>query len=68
MQSAIKTTKKGIKGLSVMEVKEGKLEAALARTAENLAMFRNIVGYEYSIDVWFTIEEALATVGASMPE
>jgi len=68
VQSAIKTTKKGINALTVMEVKEGKLEEALARTAAELSMYRNIVGYEYSVDVWQTVEEAFISVGMSAPE
>jgi len=68
VQSAVKSTKKGIKSLTVMEVKEGKLEAAVARSAEMMQMFHKVVGYESSIDVWLTVEEALAAMGASMPE
>ena len=68
VQSAVKSTKKGIKGLTVMEVKEGKLEAAMARSAETMQMYHKVVGYESSVDVWLTVEETLASIGASMPE
>ena len=68
VQSAATATNEGIKSLSVMEVKDGKLEEALARSAKMMAMFNEIVGFEYSLDVWQTVEEALASIGASMPE
>jgi hypothetical protein len=60
---ATKATLQGVRGFAVSEVKEGKLEAAFIRSANVMAMFRNIPGYEYTIDVYLTAGEALATIG-----
>jgi hypothetical protein len=48
-------------------VKPGKLEEALIYLANANAMFNDIQGFEYSLDVYLSIEEGLATLGMSMP-
>ena len=66
--AAVKRTEKGIKVITVAEVKPGKIEEALLYGENGMAMFNDIQGYEYSLDVYLTAEEALATLGMSMPE
>ena len=66
--TAVKTTECGIRVLTVREVKKGKLEESLQRTGDALAMFLSIVGYEYSIDVYFSVAEALPFIGMSLPK
>ena len=66
--TAVKTTEQGIRVLTVREVKEGKLEQSLQRVGDALAMFLSIVGYEYSIDVYFSVAEALPFIGMSLPK
>ena len=63
--SAVKTTEQGIRVITIREVKKGKLEEALQRAGDLLAMFLSIVGYEYSIDVYFSVAEAMASIGMS---
>jgi len=58
--AAVKATSQGIKVLGVAEIKEGKLEEAYKRIVNLEAMFINIEGYEYTIDTYLKVEEALA--------
>ncbi|MFX0135117.1 MAG: hypothetical protein ACFFDN_15855 [Candidatus Hodarchaeota archaeon] len=65
--ASVNTGCEGIKSLSVTKVKEGKLEDALTRASNQMAMFMSVEGFEYSIEVWSTIEEAMAVIGKSLP-
>ena len=65
---AVKTTKKGIKTMSIYEIKEGKLEEANTRAGNAMAMFNDIEGYEYSVERWATVSEAMAAIGMQAPE
>jgi hypothetical protein len=65
---AVKMTTQGVKVISVSEVKKGKLEEALAHRAKIMAEFNPVKGYEYNIDVYFTVEEALASMGMTLPK
>ena len=65
--AAVNTGCEGIKSLAVTKVKEGKLEEALTRTGTQMAIFHGVEGFEYSTEVWSTIEEAMAMIGKSMP-
>jgi hypothetical protein len=60
---AVKATLQGIQTINITEVKKGKLDEALTRAANAMAMYRNVKGYSYAIDVYLTVEEALASVG-----
>ena len=66
--AAVKTTHDGVKVMLIAETKEGKLEEAYNRTANQMVVFIDIVGFEYTIDVYMKVEEALATIGMSVPE
>ena len=66
--NALKGTLDGIKAISILEVKEGKLEAAITRTTALLNSYVVIPGYKYSIDVWSTVEEAYGSIGQKPPE
>nr|MDO8082981.1 hypothetical protein [Candidatus Freyarchaeota archaeon] len=61
--AAVTTNKFGIKVMDIYKVKQGKLEEHLTRSSMAMAMFHSIEGYEYSVRVWLTIEEAMAAVG-----
>lgn len=66
--NAVKGSLEGLRTLSVTEVKEGKLEEALTRAMEILAMYgTQIEGFEYSIEVWATLAEAYASIGKTPP-
>ncbi len=66
--AAVTTTKQGIKVIVVSEIKEGKLEEALTNTGNQMAMFQDIVGFEYAIRVYQLVTEALTMIGMSLPE
>jgi hypothetical protein len=61
--AAVKTTLEGIKVIGIIEVKKGKFEDALTRSTAMMSMFLSIQGYEYTIDSYATVEEALKTIG-----
>lgn len=63
VQGAVTNTTQGMKTMTIMEVKKGKLEEALKFATKTTAMYNDIVGLEYSIDVWLTAEEALVGLG-----
>ena len=66
--AAVKTTECGIKVIGIVEVKEGKLEKAFDRAINEMALFLSIVGFEYSIDIYTSAAEAMATIGMSLPK
>ena len=66
--AAVKATAQGIRVIGISEVKEGKLEEAYTRTVSMMAMFHSIVGFEYTVDIYLKVEEALPLIGMSLPE
>ncbi len=64
---AITTNKNGVKILSVMEVKKGKLEDALTWSSKRMVLLQSIKGWEYKVRVWTTIGEALELSGINSP-
>ncbi|MFX1324205.1 MAG: hypothetical protein ACFE8N_04565 [Promethearchaeota archaeon] len=48
-------------------MKLGKLEGAWNRSIEVRAAFLDVEGYEDSIEVWATVEEAIKTIGMKLP-
>jgi hypothetical protein len=66
--AAVKATTEGLNVIAIVEVKEGKLEEALKLRGSRSVMFQNIAGYEYSMDVYLKVDEALALIGMSMPK
>ncbi|MBY8986084.1 MAG: hypothetical protein KGD65_13495 [Candidatus Lokiarchaeota archaeon] len=66
--NCVKADKDGIINISIAEAKSGKLEEALTRTQQNAVQYHNIVGFEYSIEVWSTAVEAFAAIGRTPPE
>ena len=66
--AAVKSTHDGLSVIGISDVKEGKLEEALNRTVNMMVMFQDIEGFEYSTDIHYKVEEALAMIGMSLPE
>lgn len=67
VQAATRTTKDGVNAMTIFKVKKGKLEESRTRMLNAMAMFNEIEGFEYTIEIWSTIEEALATLGMKLP-
>ena len=66
--AAVKATQQGIKVMMISEAREGKLEEAYARSVSRNVMFHGISGFESSIDIHYTLTEAMAAIGMSLPE
>ncbi|MFX0040632.1 MAG: hypothetical protein ACFFCY_07585 [Promethearchaeota archaeon] len=64
---AVSSGKMGVKFMSMMEAKEGKLEDALKWVGERMRPFQKIKGFEYKTRLWSTIVEALESIGMSFP-
>ena len=58
--STINTTDKGVKGMFIYEPKEGKFLDALTMIRKLFYNFIDIEGLEYTIETWYTADEAMA--------
>jgi len=61
--AAVVTTLKGIKVVGIIEVKKGKFEDQMATLQKMMAMFHGIQGFEYAIERYSTVEEAMKAIG-----
>ena len=66
--NAIKVDKNKIRSIYIAQVKEGKLNEALMRQQNAMIMYHDIEGYEYTIEVCFTVVEAMGMIGMKPPE
>jgi hypothetical protein len=66
--NAIKVDKDKIRSIYIAEVKEGKLNEALTRQQNAMIMYHDLEGYEYTIEVCFTVVEAMGMIGMKAPE
>jgi hypothetical protein len=66
--NAVNATTDGIKTIGITEVKEGKLEEAMTRATNTAVMYSPIAGFEWSVEVWYTVAEAYASIGKTPPE
>ena len=67
VQAAVKVGKRGVKVINFSKVNEGKLQESLKYAGNAMAMYNDIEGFEYSVDVWVEVTEALATIGMKLP-
>ena len=65
--AAVTTTQQGIKVIGISDVIEGKLEEALRRAGDFMVMFHSIAGFEYTVEVYSKVEEAMSSIGMDMP-
>lgn len=68
LDGALMRTKYGIKAITISKVKEGKLDDALARINEVLALYSEIEGVNSRVDTMATLLESLDTVRLKVPE
>lgn len=66
--NAIKGSLDGVKTIGITLVKQGKLEEALTRASATVNMYATIPGFESSVEVWSTVEEAYTSIGQTPPE
>lgn len=64
---AVSQSHDGMRVMVINKVKPGKLEEALANVGKRSFAFNHIPGYESTIEVWKTLEEAFAIAGIPMP-
>ncbi len=57
--AAGRATEKGLETMSIQKLKEGKFDEVAKRTMASMAMFHIIEGFEYSVEIWSTLEESL---------
>ena len=67
VEAASRATKDGIEVISIGEIKRGKYEEAMELALKRNAEYYSIEGYRYKVDTLTTLEEALPTIGMSMP-
>ena len=60
---AVRTTLQGIECISIHEVKKGKADDALTYVSTRLAMFHDIQGYRWTINLYLNLEEGLKLIG-----
>ena len=68
IDTAVSSDKEGLKVLSAHLTKPGKYEEASAYLRKFMTEFYDIEGFVYEFKNWSTIEEAMQTIGADMPE
>ena len=61
-------TEEGVVIMSIYEVKEGQLEKAFKYYTKYLYEFINVEGFEYTVKVWMTFDEALEVGKIQRPE
>jgi hypothetical protein len=61
--AAVKTTLDGVRTIGIIEVKKGKFEDAMTRVMAMMSMFISIQGFEYTIESYSTVEEAMKVIG-----
>jgi len=67
--NAIKASEDGVRSMSVLNVSKGKLEEAYLRGQAVGNLFAlGIDGFEYTLEVWSTLEEAYGSIGQKPPE
>jgi hypothetical protein len=66
--NCVRATDKGIENITIAEVKKGKLEDAITAAQKYSVEFHDIVGFEYSVEVWATQIEAFSAIGRKPPE
>jgi hypothetical protein len=67
IQGALMRTKNGIKGVTVFEVNEGKLEAAIDRAQEIVDTYSDVEGVNARFDLYATLAESMEMIGLKMP-
>jgi len=54
-----RATEKGIETMGIQKLKEGKFDEVAKRVMASMAMYHKIEGFEYSVEIWATLEESL---------
>ena len=68
IQGVLKVEGDKSKSISINKVKEGMMDKALLRQQESMAMFHDVEGFEYIIDVYFDFPETFTMIGKTAPD
>ncbi|MBC2734283.1 MAG: hypothetical protein HF981_08000 [Desulfobacteraceae bacterium] len=68
IQSAVSSNYDGLRVFSAFQTNPGKYEEAAAYFTKFMTSFFHIEDYYYEMSTWATIEEAMESIGAKMPE
>ena len=68
LPGAVMRTKDGLKGITIAEIKEGQLEAAIAQANEMADIYSEIEGVNAEIETMASMVESLSSVGLKMPD
>ncbi|MHA2281603.1 MAG: hypothetical protein ACXAC5_12220 [Promethearchaeota archaeon] len=64
----VKSTKKGFKVIGIGDVAKGKYEENLIRTVQSYQEYLDIDGFNYEIETFLDIAEAMPIIGLEAPE
>ncbi|MFW9949487.1 MAG: hypothetical protein ACFFKA_05115 [Candidatus Thorarchaeota archaeon] len=53
-------TEKGIESMNIQKLKKGAFDEVSKRIMGAMSMFHKVEGFEYSVEIWSTLEESLA--------
>jgi len=68
IENAVSSNQEGLRVFSAFQTNPGKYEEAAAYFAKFMTSFFHIEDYYYEMATWSTIEEAMESIGAKMPE
>ncbi len=60
VRGAGRPTEKGLEGMSIWKLKEGKFDVLAKRIMSAMAMFNNVEGFGWTVEIWATAEESMA--------
>ena len=68
LPGAVMRTKDGIKGITIAEIEEGQLQAALDQANDMAQMYEEVEGLTSEITIWGSMAESLTTLGLKIPD
>ncbi|MHA1914857.1 MAG: hypothetical protein ACW986_11220 [Promethearchaeota archaeon] len=67
IQAAVRGTTDGIRVFSITQVKDEEFVEAWRYIGNMMALFLEVEGLEYMMEVWAEVQEALESVGLKLP-
>ena len=67
IQAAVRSTNDGIKVFSVTQVKDEEFIEAWRYIGNMMALFLEVEGLEYTMEVWAEVQDALEIIGMKLP-
>ena len=67
VQVAARSTNEGVRVFSVTQVTDEEFLEAWNRISNMMALFLEVEGFEYTIDIWAEASDALELVGLKLP-